>query len=266
MVVAYVAGVRRLARRGRRWPRSRNLSFGAGAMVLVLATQTGLARYEELSFAAHSGQHVLVGMVAPAFLAGAAPVTLALQAASRPLRQVLLAVLHSGPARLLGHPMVVWVVFGGTLVALYGGPLLEASLRHEAIHGILHAHFLLAGLAFAWIALGVDPHPARLAPAARVGFVFLAVPVHAVLGSTLVSGTGLVAGGWYARTAPPWLGDVLTDQRTGAGILWAAGELFGLVLTGVALARWMATDERSARRHDAVLDRRAGAPSRPSRP
>lgn len=248
--VGYVVGVRRLRRRGRRWRTSRSVAFGAGVAAVAVATQSGLARYDGVLFSAHSAQHVLLGMVAPALLALGAPVTLALQASSRPLQQVLLRVLHSGPARVLTHPVVVWLLFGGTLVALYASSLLELSLRNDLVHGAVHLHFLASGALFCWTAIGLDPNPHRFAHGARVAFVVLAVPVHAVIGVTLLSTTSLLAGGFYAESPPPWLGDVLVDQRAGAGILWATGELFGLVLTGIALARWMAAEDRIGRRAD----------------
>lgn len=254
LALGYAIGVRRLAARGRRWPATRSVAFASGVALVVVATQSGLARYEDVLFSAHSAQHVLLGMLAPALLALGAPVTLALQATSRPLQVVLLRVLHSAPLRVVAHPVVIWVVFGGTLVALYNGPLLELSLRDDVVHGAVHAHFLAAGALFCWTAIGVDPNPHRLPPGARIAFVFLAVPVHAVVGLTLLTSTSLVAGGSYAEAPPAWLDDVLADQRLGAGVLWATGELFGLVLTGVALARWMAAEERSGRRQDALLD------------
>jgi putative copper resistance protein D len=257
---AYVVGVRRLAARGRRWAPARSLSFASGIGVLVVATQSGLAAYDDVLFAAHSAQHVLLGMVAPTLLALGAPVTLALQASSRPLQQVLLTVLHSRPARVVAHPVVVWVLFGGTLVALYASPLLELSLRHGVVHTAVHLHVVGTGALFCWTAIGVDPNPRRLPHGARVGFVFLAVPVHAILGVTLLGTTSLLAGGHYAAEAPPWLDDVLADQRLGAGILWVTGELFGLALTGIALARWMGAEERTGRRHDTRGDAVLGPP------
>jgi putative copper resistance protein D len=43
----------------------------------------------------------------------------------------------------------------------------------------------------------------------------------------------------------------LSDQQTGAGILWTAGELLGLLAMLVVLVRWMAAEEREAIREDA---------------
>ena len=257
--LGYAGGVRRLARRGRRWSRGRSTAFASGVGLVVLATQSGLARYDGVLFSAHSAQHVLLGMLAPALLALGAPVTLALQASARPTQQVLLGVLHSRPAGVLAHPVVAWLLFGGTLVALYAGPLLELSLRNELVHALVHVHFLAVGALFCWTAIGADPNPHRLHPGARVAFVFLAVPLHAFVGISLLSTTSLLAGGFYAESPPAWLDDVLADQRLGAGILWAAGELFGLVLTGIALLRWMGVEDRAGRRADAVVDAHGAA-------
>src|SRR5262249_61250707 len=76
-----LAGVRRLARRGRHWSPGRTTAFVAGAAVLLVATQSGVARYDTVLFSDHVLQHVLLGMLAPILLALGAPVTLALQAA-----------------------------------------------------------------------------------------------------------------------------------------------------------------------------------------
>lgn len=246
--LAYIVGVRRLAARGRRWPRRRSVAFGVGVATLLVATQSGLAAYDAVLFSAHSVQHVLLGMVAPALIALGAPVTLALQAASRSLQQVLLGVLHSPLAKVLAHPAVVWLLFGGTLFVLYAGPLLEWSLRNGLVHSAVHVHLVAAGVLFCWTAIGVDPNPHRLPHGARVAFVFLAVPVHAVVGVSLLGTTSLLAGGYYAEAPPPWHADVLADQQVGAGILWGAGELFGLVVTGIALTRWMSAEKRADRR------------------
>ena len=46
--VLYATGVRRLADRGRRWPRARSWCFAAGLVVVLIATQSGVARYDRM--------------------------------------------------------------------------------------------------------------------------------------------------------------------------------------------------------------------------
>jgi len=84
----------------------------------------------------------------PLLIVLGAPVTLALQAGSRPTQQRILRVLHSAPARVLTHPLTVWVLFGSTLVVLYFTPLYELSLRNEWVHAAVHIHFVVVGSLF----------------------------------------------------------------------------------------------------------------------
>ena len=246
----YAAGARRLAARGRPWPTGRAVAYFCGLATVLVATSSGLARYDVVLFSAHGAQHVLLGMVAPVLLALGAPVTLALQASSRPTQTALLRLVRSGPLALLTSPVVAWVLFGATLFGLYFTPLFELSLRNGLVHAAVHAHFLVAGCLFCWAAVGVDPVAHRLPHGARLLFVLVAVPFHAVLGLALTSSADLLAGGFYADVGRTWGASALADQRTGAGVLWGAGELFGLVLAGVVLAQWARHDEREAARHD----------------
>ena len=241
----YLGGGRRLAGR---WPCRRSAAFLAGLVVATLATQTGWAGAEAERFSAHTVQHVLLGMVSPALLALGAPVTLALQASSRPTQVSLLRLLHRLPLRVLTHPVAAWLVFGGSLVVLYFSPLLELSLANEAVHAAVHLQFLLAGGLFCWTAIGLDPLPWRLPHGARLLFVVLAVPVHAIVGLSLVGASEPLAASFGTGA------EALADQRVGGGILWATGDLFGVVLAGVVLAQWMGHEERVARRHDRLLD------------
>ena len=116
-----------------------------------------------------------------------------------------------------------------TLVALYTTSLLRWSEESGIVHAGVHAHVLASGFLFCWTAVGVDPGPRRLPHPARVLFVLLAVPFHAIVAISMI-------------------GDA--DRTAGAAILWGTGEVFGLVLTGIAVARWMAADDREAARSD----------------
>lgn len=236
----YAAGVRRLARKGRRWSPARTAAFAAGLAVLLVATCSGIGRYDTVRFSAHATQHALLGMAAPLLLVLGAPMTLALAASERPTRTVLLRALHSRPLRAITHPLVIWALFGGTLVALYTSPLLEASTTNDLLHAVVHLHVVVVGVLFCEVAFGLDALPRRLPHGARLLFVLFAVPFHAVVGLALLGATDVIAP--YAS---------LGDQRVGAGVLWGTGELFGLFAAGIVLGRWMAADERDAARTDA---------------
>ena len=253
----YLVGVRRLAARGRRWSTARSASFASGLVVLLVATQSGFAQYDRTLFSFHVVQHVLLGMVGPLLLVLGAPITLALQAAHRPTQERLLHVLHSRPVAALTHPAVVWVLFGGTLVVLYFTGLYELSLRNDVVHAAVHVHFVVVGFLFMAYVVGIDPLARSLGYGARLLYVLVLLPFHAFLGVALLGSDRLLAPAWSAQVVRAWGPSPLDDQRLGAGILWAAGELVGVAALAIVLYQWMRHEERVAARLDRRLD--AGA-------
>ncbi len=252
----YLAAVHRLAARGDSWSAGRTASFLCGGLgTVVLATMSGLASYDDTLFSAHMVQHMLLTMVAPVFLALGAPVTLALRTAPAAPRQTLLRVLHSRPAAVLASPLVGWVLFVATPFALYFTGLYEATLRHAGLHVLLHVHFVLVGCLFLWPLLGLDPVPGRVSHGLRLVLIFTTLPFHAFLGLAIMGSGSVIAGDYYAALGRPWGASPLSDQHTGGGILWAAGDLVGLLLLGTLLMQWMRAEERVAVREDRRLDR-----------
>lgn len=268
----YAVGVSRLARRGRRWSAARSASFAGGLVVVLLATQSGLARYDTVLFSAHATQHVLLGMLGPLLLVLGAPVLLALQASARPTQLRLIAVLHHPVVRFLTHPVTAWLLFGTSMFALYLTGLYELSLRNGWVHAWVHVHLLVVGSLFAEAVLGVDPGWAagrggrNLAYPLRLLLVVLLVPFHAVLGLALLSAGEPVAAAWYSGLGRSWGASPLSDQRTGAAIMWAVGDLVGLLLIGVVVWQWMRADEREAARLDAADDARRARAAAPAGP
>ena len=60
------------------------MSFLVGGLgTLVVATSSSLATYDTVLISMHMGQHMMLSMVAPIFLALGAPVTLALRTLPR---------------------------------------------------------------------------------------------------------------------------------------------------------------------------------------
>jgi len=243
MICAYAVGVRRLRDVGRHWPRARTVSFMAGCSVVAVALESGLASYDERYFSFHVGEHLLLSMLGPPLLALGAPVTLALQAGSRRTQQRLLGVLHCRPVVVATHPLVAWVLFAGSMFALYFSSLYALSLRNPVVHDMVHVHFLVVGMLFFWPVVGLDPTVWRLNHGVRLLYVFVALPFHAFLGIALLSGN-----------QPMFAAHTLSDQHAGAGILWAVGDLLSLATVAVVLTQWKAHDDREAAREDRRLD------------
>jgi putative membrane protein len=255
----YVLGVRRLHARGRSWPAGRTAAFLSGLAVVLIATESGLAAYDRVLFSLHVVQHILLGMVAPLLLVLGAPITLALQAGSRSAQRGILRVLHSAPARVLTHPLTAWLLFGTSVVTLYFTPLYELSLRNDWFHVGTHAYFLGAGCLFLAHVVGLDPIPHSLGYGARLLYVLVLLPFHTFVGVALLTMKTVIASGWYDQVERSWGASPLSDQRTGAGLLWVSGELFGLLCIGTVVYQWMSAEERAAARHDRRLDLEAAA-------
>ncbi|MGB8649759.1 MAG: cytochrome c oxidase assembly protein [Mycobacteriales bacterium] len=261
----YLYGVRRLTARGDAWPVGRTLSFvGLGLGTVAVALVSGLERYDTVLFGAHMVQHMLLSMVAPVFLALGAPVTLALRTLPARPRAALLRLLHSRFARVVSFPAVPWVLFIGSPFALYFSGWYGATLDSPALHDLLHLHFVVVGCLFFWPILGIDPVPGRVSHPFRILLLFASMPFHAFLGIAIMSvsddGRGLIAEAFYRyRVGLP---EAVFQQQLGGGLIWASGDVIGLLFIFVALAQWMRASEREAAREDRRLDRleAAGAP------
>jgi len=254
----YLWGVHRLQARGDRWSPGRTFSFvGLGLGTFAIATMSGLGAYDDDLFAVHMVQHMLLAMVVPVFLALGAPVTLALRTLPRAPRSGLLRVLHSRPVAVLTFPAIGWLLFVGNPFALYFSGWYDATLVSRPLHELLHLHFLLVGSLFFWPLLGVDPVPGRVSHPFRMLLVTATLPFHAFLGVTIMGvtddGAGLLAAGHYLALHP--LQEAVHQQAIGGALLWASGDLVGLLFLFVMTYQWMKASEREAAREDRRLDR-----------
>jgi putative copper resistance protein D len=235
----YLIGTRRLGRRGRVWSGARTAAFMAALAAAVVATQSGIARYEEARFSIHMTQHVLLGLVVPLLVVLSAPLTLALQTGHPRTRRTLRSVLHSSPGRVLAHPLVGWSLFGGGLVVLYLTPMLDVAARNDLVHLGVHTHMVAAALLFLVPLVGIDALPRRFPHPARLLALLVAVPFHTVVALALLSASSPIA----PETYP-----LLADQRTAAGIFWVTGEVFTLVAAAIVMRQWWVAEQRAAGR------------------
>jgi cytochrome c oxidase assembly factor CtaG len=265
LVVLYLQGRRRLVAGGVVWPARRTAYFLSGVGALALALLSPVEAYDTVLFSVHVAQHMLLTMVAAPLLVLGAPITLALRVSRGTTRRRLVRVLHSPPVRVVGHPLVAWVLFTMTLYGLYFSPLFDLTLRRPLVHDLVHLHFLAAGLLFWWPVVGLDPSRWRLPHIARLLFVFLMVPFHAFLGVAILN-SGRVLAPTLESFQRSWGPNPLADQHLGGAILWGAGDLIALGAVLGILISWASYDEKVvAVREDRRLarERAAGRPSRP---
>ena len=257
MVALYVKGVIVLTKRGDKWPVGRTISFALGISVIDFATSGGLGVYAQFSFSYHMLAHMLLAMVAPIGLVLGAPMTLALRTlpqgrtpTERGVRGSLLAALHSKVGVFYTNPVVALLIFDGSLFALYFTDLFASMMQSHVGHLFMTLHFLAAGFLFFFVVIGIDPNPRKIPYLVQIVVLFAAMSIHAFFSIALMSTTTLIDNGYFASLQTPWLTDLLADQKLGASIGWAMGEVPILMALVATFINWRREDARESKRID----------------
>jgi putative copper resistance protein D len=262
-VGAYLAGARRLALRGDRWPVGRTVGWLVGWLFVVLTTCSGIGRFSGGTFSAHMALHMSLNMVAPLFLVLGAPLTLVLRTArahppAEPPgpREWATALRSCRFAKVLCHPVHALAAFTASSYLLYFSGLFEYASRYHWAHILMNLVYLGVGYLFFSLIIGVDAPPRPLPHPARFGLIMAAMPFHAFFGVVVMTNKGVIARGFYQQLSGDltWLTDLHHDQYLGGGIAWSAGEVPLTVAVIALLVQWSRQDGRQAARVDRHLD------------
>jgi cytochrome c oxidase assembly factor CtaG len=258
---AYVIGVIRLRRRGDSWPPGRLVAWLFGCAALIFTTGSGVRAYGSAMFSVHMGEHMALNMFIPVFLVLGAPITLALRSlpaagAGHPPgpREWLLWLVHSPMSRFLSHPATAFVLFVGSLYAVYFTPLFDTLVRYHWGHEVMSLHFLITGYLFFWGIIGIDPGPKRLPFIGRLGMLFAVMPFHAFFGIATMTMTSVLGGTFYRSLHLPWLASLNDDQHLGGALAWGSSELPIIVVVVALVVQWARQDRRTAVRTDRHAD------------
>ena len=257
----YLAGVRRLRRRGDRWPWYRTALWVSGIVVLFWTTNGALNVYEQFLFSMHMLEHMLLTMAIPVLLVLGAPVTLALRSiqrrddGSRGAREWILLLVHSRVANVLTHPLVAAGLFAASLWVFYYSPLFRWATIDHVGHEWMIFHFLIVGYLFVQTLVGVDPIGNQAPYPLRLILLLATMALHAFFGLALISNEGLFLSDWYGAMGREWGASPLDDQRAAGGIAWSVGEIPTVSLAIIVAILWSRSDTREAKRRDRAADR-----------
>lgn len=261
-VVMYVWGVRRLTRRGDRWPIARTISFLVGMALMAFALMGFLGAYDTVLFSIHMVQHMIITMIAPVAIAMSAPITLALRVLPSSPRRTLLRVIHSWVAKALLFPVVTFIVMVGTPFALYLTGMYDYTLNNDWAHDLLHLWMVVMGVAFFIPLLGVDPAPFQLPYPLRILLFFLTMPFHAFLGTAIMGASRLIGEHWYESFGRTWGLSIRDDQVLSGAILWSTGDFTMWVAMSAIVVQWVRANRRETARIDRELDRQEALAAR----
>ena len=200
-VAFYAAATVRVRRRRGDLNRARATSFGVGVALLLGAMLAPL----EGSFAAHMVQHLLIGDLAPLFVA---------LGLNGPLLRPALALRPVRALRVLAHPLVALPLWAVDLCVWHLPPLFDAALRHDALHALQHVSFFVCG-ALLWSALlELLPGPRWFRTPQRLAYLGAMWIVSLSLSQVFI---------WSVHPYYPY-GSV-ADQRAGGGIMLVEGSI-----------------------------------------
>ena len=263
-VAIYIKGVIILSRRGDKWPVGRTIAFALGISAIDFATSGGLGVYSRFAFSNHMLSHMVLGMIAPIGIVLGAPITLALRTLpigrneqERGIRGSFIALLHSKLSKIYTHPVVALAIFNGSLFGLYFTPLFGNLMQGHSGHFFMSIHFLLSGILFFQVLIGVDPMPRKVPHIVKVIIIFAAMSIHAFFSISVMSASTLLDNGYFALLERPWATDLLADQRAGGAIGWAMGEIPILLALLATFIQWTRQDKKEAARIDRAADRAA---------
>jgi len=244
LVVLYLAGVVRLRRCGDRWPAGRLAAWITGCTVLLFASSSGVRSYGSAMFSMHMVEHMTLSMVVPLLLVLGAPLTLARRVSPPVAPEGTARLLPAPVAGFLSDPVTAFVLFVGSLYAVYLTPLFDTLVKFHWGHELMSVVFLATGYLFFWGLIGVDPGSRRLPFIGRLAVLFATMPFHAFFGIAMMTRTAAIGAQFYGTVAPPWVTDLLDDQYVG-GIIAAAPSSVPTVIVVVVLVTQWARQDRS---------------------
>jgi cytochrome c oxidase assembly factor CtaG len=240
-------------------PIRRTVAFLAGLLVIAIALQSGIERYDTTLFSIHMVQHLLLVLVAPPLLLLGAPITQLLRAASPAVRRrVLLPFLHSTPMAVISHPVTAWLAFTVVLWGSHFSSLFDVALENPPVHQLEHVLYLVAASLFWFPVIGADPGPRRLSHPARGLYLLLQMPPSSFLAMAVLFASAPFYH-HYATLGSPYGIDALTDQQAAAAIMWVTSDVIFISAILLVVAAWMRHDERRTLETEARVDEQRAA-------
>ncbi|MFL6164450.1 MAG: cytochrome c oxidase assembly protein [Jatrophihabitantaceae bacterium] len=243
LAAGYLTAVALARRRGAGWPVPYTLSFLAGLLVCVLATNSSIAVYDMSLFTAHMIGHLMLVMLAPALLMAGRPLNLLLAAADGERRQHLQRILLGPTVSLLTAPPVALASYTVVIVGTHLTGLMDQIMRHTWAGQLEHLAYLVLGCQFFVVVIGDPPIRWKLAAPARLFMLALSMAVDTFTGIVLLQSSTAVA-----MSPPPGAHvNPLTDTQTGGAIMWFGGDGIMAVIMVVTAIGWIHRPEWARR-------------------
>ena len=247
----WARAIRQVAREhpGNPYPRRRTVSFAAALLLVLLALQSGIERYDTTLFSMHMVQHLILLFPVPILLLQAGPVTLLLRVASPRWRARILAILQSRAVGVISHPLVGWTLLVAVMWGTHLSTLFQAALEDPFLHNMEHSLYLGTALLFWAPIFSVDPIRHRLRGGSALAYLITQMPQNSFLGVAIMwSTTPLYP--HYLTLQRTWGPSPLEDQQLAGAVMWLVGDALFLAAIFVVLAALAKSEDRPESRYD----------------
>jgi cytochrome c oxidase assembly factor CtaG len=221
MVIAaslYAKRAATLAAKGRPVPLWRQLCFGAGLLVIVIALVSPIGEIADELVIAHMGEHLLLGDIATLLL---------VLGLTGPLLQPVLAIPVFDRLRVLANPLLAFPLWALNFYFWHVPALYDAAYGGAALHALEHATFVFFGCLMWMPVFGPLPKPQWFTAGWKVAYVVAVRFAGAILGNVLMwSGTVLYP--IYAAGEREWGISAVTDQSTAGVLMMVEGTFLAL--------------------------------------
>ncbi len=234
LLIGYLMAMRVADRKFKKWPRRRLFLWVLGLLTAASAFVGPLGNAAHESFVAHMYGHLLLGMLAPIFLACSKPMTLLLRALPVDDARLVSRVLNSAYGRFITNPFVASFLNIGGLFLIYMTDLYVWMHENMLLFIIVHLHVFLAGYLFTISLIYVDITSHRYAYWYRALALVAALGFHKALSKLIY------------QSPPPTV--PTGEGRTGAMVMYYGGDIIDLVLIIILCYHWYrkATPEQGA--------------------
>jgi putative membrane protein len=218
--IPYGARARTLAREGRPVPGWRQACYASGLLVLALALSPPVGKLSDQLLVAHMAEHLLIGDIAALLI---------VLGFTGPLLAPLLRNRFVARLRVLTHPLVAVPIWALNFYAWHLPVLYQAALRHDALHALEHATFLVFGIAVWMGLLGPLPKPQWFGNGARLVYIIAVRLIGTVLANAMIF-SGTVFYPYYRPGDAHWHISAMADQISAAGVMMVEESLLTIGL------------------------------------
>ncbi len=267
--ILYLHRVMTLAMKGRPVPVWRQICFGSGLALILIALFSPIGHISEELVLAHMTEHLLLGDIATLLL---------VLGLTGPLIQPILSIKIFDRLKILAHPAVAFPLWAVNLYFWHIPVIYQAAFGAAPVHALEHGAFIFFGCLM-WMPLaGPLPTPKWFGAGWKIAYVIGVRFVGVVLGNIFMW-SGSVLYPKYGPGEAYWGISPIADQSTAGVIMMLEGTflIFGVLawvflkaaregmesqrLDDLAVSRGIALAEGRARRavesgHGALLEKR----------